>query len=883
MEIQPISLWAFFVEVVASILLVGFVILLGRQLTKTRRWFVGTTSPRWTYVETGILNLAFLVPNLLLIIISIFYKLTNELMAIVNVSSTILFGMSFIALPLLAAIRLEPPGETNPKAYVARYVHTTVGLLLTVFLTSGFSYMLLPRLFFRVFAPWVEYIPLYDLFILTLVVVIEFVVVFLLLRGFMELARFVYVRNHKPKMITEFQPPSRTQYYSYSFLSIGIVFVLVLWVIAYVLYHNRDIHPDWIYIPPIYHGTTLVPSSPISPFDRSPISMLATAVPPVIILFIGLFISRRTLHIDEQVSLVFGILCLFYGLWGLDVFPRVGGPFFWALRLLAWLFITPVQLHFALVFPYEDESIAGKMRSSWLWVKDSLYAGFALISPLWLFFHFNTYQENSILMQERGYLIPLWALWGIVGSLSLISTWLFSAYILWHTWRGLGHVLGESQTDYEDGSGCRWLDIVEGWEQKNHRLEMENGRQQLKWVAFGTFVAAILFIVWLLMLFPVVAPNSDQWGIWSDVAIKSSFLFVFGAVFMAIRQYRLWDIDRILVDAFLWSILAAVLAAIYVYLESSMENSLQRTVGYVTFFVMAKFSLDRWLSPFVYGIFWKGHYGWQQKLISIGRQLRDSKSWSPTIKNARQLLSDACPERASAAWLIIPSSKAGDTRYQIHAVNHSHSSQDLCKEKFLDYLQLGNPPDQVRMAPDLIERLTYLVGTESERVKVLVVDRLFRERGVYKYIDKQLSSIGKLWLSRGRILRIPGVILVRVANGMASFGKWIRSVISSIGRQLFSIGKSWLDTRKQLLIPGVIIYSLGSSMIKLIHRQEVPNVSDGTIERLLKARIALIVPFGGGNLSGIFLIATDGRGDYYDEQDLGALAKFADQFSIWQR
>jgi len=798
METRFISIWIFFTEVVTSILLIGFVIYLGRQLTKTSRRLVGTASPRRAYFEIGFLNLAFLIPNLLLILLTIFYDLPPELMSVISVSSAMLFGLSFVALPLWAATRLAPPIETEPKAYVIKYFHTTIGLALIVLVTSCFAYVLLPTLIFQLFAPGASHIPSSELFILTIVVAFEYVVVFVMLRGFMELTRFVHSRNHKPQVIPIIQSPQNYQYYNYFLLSIGIVFVLVLWVVAYVLYINRETHPTWIHAPSIF-SASLLPSSQALPFDRPPMMMMATAVPTITILLIGLFISRRALHIGEQGSYIFGVLCLLYGLWGLDVFPQLGGSIFWALRLLAWLFITPVQLHFALIFPYEDESIAGEMRPTWMWVKRSLYTGFALMSPLWLFFHFNTYQENLILMQEHGYLIPLWALWGIIGSLSLISTWLLSAYILWHTWRGLGHTLNTPPEVWKS-SGCKWIDIIEGRDQL--AAQVLHGKQQLRWVFLGAFLALIIFIIWLLLLFPVTASGSDRLTNLGDVAVKTGFLMIFLGVFLAIRNYRLWDIDRIVVDAFLWSLFVAAMSVIYVILESSLEDYLVSTLGIVAFFIMAKISLDDWLSPRVYKRFWKNHYRWQQNLKAIGRKLSDSRSWPSTNKNAKSLLNEACPEGASAAWLLVSAGNPINRKYRFHEVHHSTDCQGRCTEILKEYLAGDKKSTRNTVTGPLYDRLMKAIS--GNEIKVLLVDKLAK------------AAI------------------------------------------------------------------LGFSDLNNSGSDEKDREEEQTVNCLRVAKMALIVPLGSNDtLKGIFLIATDGRGDFYDEHDLSALSIFANQFSIW--
>lgn len=796
MEIRFIPIWIFFAEIVASILLIGFVIYLGKQLTKPGRRFFGTASPDRTYFETGFLNLACLIPNLLLITLTAIYNLPSEWMIVISVLSAVLFGLSFVVLPLWAAMRLAPPERTEPKAYVIRYFHILIGLSLVVLATSGSAFILLPALMFQLFIPGTNYLPLSDLFPLTIIVAFEFTVVFLLLRGLMELTRFVLSRNHKPVVTPIIQPPQKRQYYSHLLLSISIVFVLVMWVMAYILYINYDKHPGWVYVPPIFSDSP-ISSSQVSPFESPSPVMATAAVPSLMILLVGLFISRRTLHINEQVSSVFGVLCLLYGLWGLEIFPRLGGSVFWALRLLAWLFITPVQLHFALVFPYEDESIAGEMRPTWVWVKRSLYIGFALFSPVWLFFYFNTYQENLGLMQERGYLIPLWALWGIFGTLSLISTWLLSAYILWHTWRGLGHEL-DNPPAVGESSGCQWLDILKGRDQLASQIL--HGKQQLSWVLLGAFLAAVIFIIWLLLITPVTTSGSARLILLSDIVVKSGFLMIFLGVFLAIMKYRLWDIDRIAVDAFLWSLFVAAMSVISVILESSLEGYLASTLGIVAFFIMAKISLDDWLSPWAYRYFWQSHYRWQQNLKAIVRQMSDSQKWPFTNQNAKILLNAACPAKASAAWLLVSTGNPINRKYRIHEIHHAMDCQGLCIETFKECLGWSKKSSLITVTGSLYGRLVKAIS--GNVIEVLLVDKLAK--------DVMLDLSG------------------------------------------------------------------------LHGSDEKGGDEEKIVSRLQAAKLALIVPFGSNDrLKGILLIATDGRGDYYDRHDLYALSNFANQFSIW--
>ena len=93
-------------------------------------------------------------------------------------------------------------------------------------------------------------------------------------------------------------------------------------------------------------------------------------------------------------------------------------------------------------------------------------------------------------------------------------------------------------------------------------------RQQTKWVMagfLGTFVGIIPFTV-ITFAFPPSQPSPERLAFVLLVLFPIgliSYLFLSGAIAIAILRYRLWDIDILILKTLLYSILTALLALTY--------------------------------------------------------------------------------------------------------------------------------------------------------------------------------------------------------------------------------------------------------------------------------------------------------------------------------
>ena len=109
-------------------------------------------------------------------------------------------------------------------------------------------------------------------------------------------------------------------------------------------------------------------------------------------------------------------------------------------------------------------------------------------------------------------------------------------------------------------------------------------RQQLKWVAFGFFGAAVILIfasamLWLVdfRALPFVIRAWMQVVAW--VLMQTGILLMPVGVLVAIRRYRLWDADRVIGRSAGWAVLTLIAAAVWAASTTILEGFVETTLG----------------------------------------------------------------------------------------------------------------------------------------------------------------------------------------------------------------------------------------------------------------------------------------------------------------
>jgi signal transduction histidine kinase len=516
--------------------------------------------------------------------------------------------------------------------------------------------------------------------------------------------------------------------------------------------------------------------------------MLATAIPHLLTLLLSLFIAIY-FRPAEPAGRLFALLCLLYGLSGLEVFPRWGGVAFYTLAVLATIFISPTLLHFALVFPRQEEAIAGAARRWWSWLRTALYAPFILLAPFWLFF---SLRSGEILAQMQTALMTPEALtWrDLAGALGVLLgegtnlllrsvAWVIGGYALVCAWRTLGQARRAPQA-----AGAELAAAA-------------RAQNQLKWVALGAGVAGTGLMLWTLLLFPVIS----HMGGWGDVVIKLFLMALPLATAVAILGYRLWDADVLINRTLVYGTLTGLLAGVYALVVAALSGLVGRTSPFPSLIaalvVAALFGRGRdWVQDRVDRAFYRSKLEFRRHL----RELRQMLSTTIVRNDLVRLLTVTVPERLqlAEAWLVEPA-----------MVDLAQAEQGLLErgaalvlplavgEETVGLYGLGSKRSGVplnREERDLLTDLSYQAAValaNAQTNEALLAEYKRRERMLMEIHDTVLGELGAAMVgienAKTRIVQQPAEAQHRLAvaqDAVRASMKELRQVITVLRPEL---------------------------------------------------------------------------------------------------
>jgi hypothetical protein len=442
--------------------------------------------------------------------------------------------------------------------------------------------------------------------------------------------------------------------------------------------------------------------------DINPDVVFMVVLSSVMLLLLGLFIAHR--KVPELPAFLFALLCLLYSFHGLTIFTTEGmlaGLFQSGVvnvGVIAGLFIVPMQIHFALVFPYEEQTIASD-RPFWWRIIPVLYGFFVLFTPLWFLLVYPDKLEQ--LIQSLPIAIIPMTLGGILVFSSLPLSWIMSGYILWHTQRTLKRQIIDYQPPLSaESTGCQWLDRIAGhWprdDQERQKIKRQAIRQ-LHVVFVGGIVSAVLFVLWF-MIVPWVPLQG--WGI---AALQSGFAFVLAAsVFAAILMFHLWGIYPYIIAAVLFLFIPQF--GLLLGLEY-LENLLAGMIGGIAaLLIFSLLKVERIFSRLIAGlgrqmyVWFNQQPPWSETLNKVTDQLRDA-----TYRNNDTFLTDtlkqALPHYASAGWILTTANNAGTGDYHIQGICPTGHCKAECLQRLKHSLGQDNTAETITLRPDLYDFL----------------------------------------------------------------------------------------------------------------------------------------------------------------------------------
>jgi hypothetical protein len=189
-------------------------------------------------------------------------------------------------------------------------------------------------------------------------------------------------------------------------------------------------------------------------------------------------------------------------------------------------------------------------------------------------------------------------------------------------------------------------------------------RQQTKWALFG-LGAGILGFVALIILPGVFAPSQIQNGsLLSALRNSTGFVVVISAIpisiAIAVLRSRLWDIDRVVSRAMVYTSLSVTLVAIYIGGVIGLQalfrlvagNSSSLAIALSTLAIAALFGpLRRRTQSVIDRRFYRGKYDAERTLAAFGERLRDEVDLNQLSQDLTSVVHKTLRPQHVSLWL----------------------------------------------------------------------------------------------------------------------------------------------------------------------------------------------------------------------------------------
>lgn len=248
--------------------------------------------------------------------------------------------------------------------------------------------------------------------------------------------------------------------------------------------------------------------------QASLLELVVKSLPSVLSLLLTLFFARFVTA-SEPSARIFTVLCLLFAVASNQIGPPAWSAASESFRFAALVLAAPVTVHFALVFPHQDEALPRAVAQHWSWRQ--LYG----VQIPWLVYLplVACLPTAMALPVLTGFSEPPVALLGVVAGTYLLTTLApaIAVYTFGRTWYSLGEHSGPPEA-------------------------VQRVREQLAWVALGGLLAAVGSLAWTLLK-PLLASALGRWSV--TIYWASALLLPLG-VALAIVRHRLWDVQRLL-------------------------------------------------------------------------------------------------------------------------------------------------------------------------------------------------------------------------------------------------------------------------------------------------------------------------------------------------
>lgn len=659
-----------------SVLLIACTVVLliaSRRMHQTPRRFFGTGSLPKVAIETLLIILAiacplFFIDSLILLQVGsstlVNTLIPNIISLFLALSST--FYPSLV--PLWMAIRLAPPPLSESQSLSLPSFKIIVFLFLVVFLALSISYGLgpIPILMFQERFSG----QLFDPGALTQALVLTLWSIFL----FIAARVLISLVGNPPELSKDSElkdmiaTTERDETKFYDFLIGGLVLALLVLLNSLAVYGlglENALYPVQL---DLYEELGL-PINPPLPLERAPPVSFIIMASSLVMLLTSLFIAVY-IRPSELAAKLFVLLGFLYGMAAIDAFPFEYGVFFFGLTVFAKVYIIPVQMHFAMVFPrhslkFNQTESKGLQRNPFF-----LYIVFIPLAILLLILYLNQAEFFSLLQQLNDWiqrrqppspeftrLFVQVAFSGIVSALFLFASvfgWTFSIVLLRRNYRNIRQQKSLLLSTLEDQESPIKAEMFA------MRERLSVAVQQFKWVFWGASIAVmgVASVFFLFIPFPIFSE-----GGWSDAILRLTLLAIFAFTTFAMIKYRLWDVDRLLRRTLIFTTLLISFNLILEILFELLINRFFQSINqfspelfhFLTTFLAAvlAYSVEGPVEAFVDRRFLQGMLASFRKMEELKRLIKEA----PTVEKLKYILTEVVPDRFgySQAWAIISS------------------------------------------------------------------------------------------------------------------------------------------------------------------------------------------------------------------------------------